>query len=441
MTHRIWLTALTGFGVLGAASVSIAAEQSLVQRGEYLARAGDCVACHTAPDGKPFAGGLEIESPFGTIVSTNITPDPDVGIGDYTRDEFAAALREGKRADGSNLYPAMPYPSYAKLSDADIDALYAYFMQEVEPVADESPESDVSFPFNQRWGISLWNWLFADAGVFEPSGQSTEQVERGAYLVQGLGHCGSCHTPRGLMFQEKALDDSDDSYLSGETLGGWWAPNLRGGGDGHDGLQAWSADDIVDYLATGRNHHGAVVGEMTSVVANSTSYLNDEDLRSIAAYLKSLPRQAGSEQEVSSQTSSAQTERLLTAADVGEAPGARLYLDNCNACHFANGRGAPQVFPSLNDNALVNADDPTGLIHVILAGARMPSTPKKPEALAMPDFGWRLSDEEVAQLATFVRGGWGNRGGEVTADQVAEVRKALPDDLESSAPDFPSQSH
>ncbi|OBX34775.1 gluconate 2-dehydrogenase cytochrome c subunit precursor [Halomonas elongata] len=224
MTHRIWLTALTGFGVLGAASVSIAAEQSLVQRGEYLARAGDCVACHTAPDGKPFAGGLEIESPFGTIVSTNITPDPDVGIGDYTRDEFAAALREGKRADGSNLYPAMPYPSYAKLSDADIDALYAYFMQEVEPVADESPESDVSFPFNQRWGISLWNWLFADAGVFEPSGQSTEQVERGAYLVQGLGHCGSCHTPRGLMFQEKALDDSDDSYLSGETLGAGGRP-------------------------------------------------------------------------------------------------------------------------------------------------------------------------------------------------------------------------
>ncbi|WP_280562490.1 cytochrome c [Chromohalobacter sp. 48-RD10] len=436
MTHRIWLSALTCLGLLGAASTSGAAEQSLVQRGEYLARAGDCVACHTASDDKPFAGGLEIESPLGTIVSSNITPDPDAGIGDYTRDEFAAALREGKRADGANLYPAMPYPSYAKISDEDIDALYAYFMQEVEPVADKPPESDVSFPFNQRWGISLWNWLFADAEAFEPADQPTEPIERGAYLVQGLGHCGSCHTPRGLMFQEKALSDSDDDYLSGEALNNWWAPNLRGGGDGDEGLQAWSTDDIVDYLATGRNEHSAVAGEMTSVVANSTSHMKDEDLRSIAAYLKSLSRQTVNEQDTPEKTSSARTEEMLTAADVDEDPGARLYLDNCNSCHFADGRGAPQVFPSLNGSSLVNADDPTGLIHVILDGARLPSTPKKPEALAMPDFGWRLSDEEVAQLATFVRGGWDNHGGEVTADQVAGVRKKLPDDRKSSAPEM-----
>ncbi len=435
MTHRIWLSAVTGCGLLSMVVTAVAAEQTEVERGEYLAHAGDCVACHTASDDKPFAGGLEIESPLGTIVSSNITPDPDAGIGDYTRDEFAAALREGKRADGANLYPAMPYPSYAKISNEDIDALYAYFMQEVEPVADKPPKSDVSFPFNQRWGISLWNWLFADAEAFEPADQPTEQVERGAYLVQGLGHCGSCHTPRGLMFQEKALSDSDDDYLSGEALNNWWAPNLRGGGDGNEGLQAWSTDDIVDYLATGRNDHSAVAGEMTSVVANSTSHMKDEDLRSIAAYLKSLSRKAVDEQDTPEQTSSVRTEEMLTAADVDEDLGARLYLDNCNSCHFADGRGAPQVFPSLNGSSLVNADDPTGLVHVILAGARLPSTPRKPEALAMPDFGWRLSDEEVAQLATFVRGGWDNHGEEVTADQVAGVRKKLPDDRESSAPD------
>lgn len=447
MTHRIWLTALTGFGLFGVAATALAAgqasapDQTAAQRGEYLARAGDCVACHSVPGGKPFAGGLKIDSPFGTIVSTNITPDPDAGIGNYSRDQFAAALREGKRADGANLYPAMPYPSYAKLSDDDIDALYAYFMNGVEPVADKAPESDVSFPFNQRWGISLWNWMFADAEAFEPASGQSEQLARGAYLVEGLGHCGSCHTPRGLLFQEKALDDSDDAYLTGETLGGWWAPNLRGGGDGDAGLQNWSADDIVDYLATGRNDHSAVVGEMTSVVANSTSHLNDDDLQAIAAYLKSLPRQASDDQgdadeNADARTTPEQTEKMLTAADVDDKPGARLYLDNCNACHFANGQGAPQVFPSLVDNALVNADDPTGLVHVILAGARLPSTPNKPEALAMPDFGWRLSDDEAAQLATFVRGAWGNYGDAVTADQVAKVRKDLPEDRESSKPDF-----
>ncbi|WP_251978417.1 c-type cytochrome [Salinicola avicenniae] len=442
MTYRVWFTTLLGCGLASVTGAVMAAEgqrgadPSQVERGAYLARAGDCVACHTAEGGKPFAGGLEIDSPFGTIVSTNITPDPEAGIGNYTREQFADALREGERADGANLYPAMPYPSYAKLSDEDIDALYAYFMQGVEPVAEQPAESDVSFPFNQRWGISLWNWLFADAEAFEPASGQSEQLARGAYLVQGLGHCGSCHTPRGLLFQEKALDDSDEAYLSGETLGGWWAPSLRGGGEGDAGLQGWSADDIVEYLATGRNDHDAVVGEMTSVVANSTSHLTNDDLQAIAAYLKSLPRQSRDDENRQSETTPAQTEQMLTAADVDGKPGARLYLDNCNACHFANGEGAAKVFPSLVGNELVNADDPTGLVHVILAGARLPSTPGKPEALAMPDFGWRLSDDEAAQLATFVRGAWGNHGDAVSAEQVAEVRETLPEDRETSAPDF-----
>lgn len=441
MTYRHGFIVLAALGLVTTAGTALAATagssaQEDAARGEYLARAGDCVACHTAPDGKSFAGGLEIDSPFGTIVSTNITPDPEAGIGGYSRDEFAAALRDGERADGANLYPAMPYTAYAKLSDEDIDALYAYFMQGVEPVDETPSQSDIGFPFNQRWGIALWDWVFADAEAFQPTEGQGEQLARGAYLVQGLGHCGSCHTPRGLFFQEKALDDSDDAFLGGATLGGWWAPNLRGGGDGDAGLQAWSQEAIVEYLATGRNDHDAVVGEMTSVVANSTSYLHDDDLQAIAAYLKSLPRQGGEDEGAQSETSPEQTERMLTAADVEDAPGARLYLDNCNACHFANGEGAAKVFPSLAGNELVNADDPTGLLHVILEGARLPSTPGKPEALAMPDFGWRLSDDEAAQLATFVRGAWGNHGGEVSAEQVAEVRKDLPEREESSKPDF-----
>ncbi|WP_245391858.1 cytochrome c [Salinicola aestuarinus] len=440
MLYRHGFIALAGLGLMTTTGMALAATaspdaQGDVARGAYLARAGDCVACHTAPGGQPFAGGLEIDSPFGTIVSTNITPDPDAGIGDYSRDDFAAALREGERADGANLYPAMPYTAYAKLSDDDIDALYAYFMQGVDPVNETPAESDLGFPFNQRWGIGLWNWLFADTDAFQPREGQGAQIARGAYLVQGLGHCGSCHTPRGLFFQEKAQDDSGEAFLAGETLDGWWAPNLRGGGEGDEGLQGWSQAAIVEYLATGRNDHDAVVGEMTSVVANSTSHLTDDDLQAIAAYLKSLPRERNDE-SATSDTTPAQTEQKLAAADVEGALGARLYLDNCNACHTVSGEGAPKVFPSLVGNELVNADDPTGLLRVILEGARLPSTPAKPEALAMPDFAWRLSDAEVAELATFVRGGWGNHADAVSADQVADVRKTLPDDRETSAPDF-----
>lgn len=414
---------------------AMAADDDQVTRGEYLSRAGDCAACHTAPGGKPFAGGQAIASPFGDIYATNITPDPDTGIGNYTRDQFAQALREGIRADGAKLYPAMPYPSYAKITDEDIDALYAYFMKGVEPVNNSPQETDLRFPFNQRWGIAAWNWMFTDGKPFTPDAEQSDSINRGAYLVQGLAHCGSCHTPRGILFQEKALDSNEDIFLSGTDLNGWHAPNLRGGGEGSSDLQGWSNQDIVDYLATGRNDHSAVTGEMTSVVEHSTSHLSKDDLLSIAEYLKSLPRESTAS---SSKQSSPEedTTAMLSAADVGENLGARLYLDNCNACHLANGQGAKQVFPSLVGNSLVNAKDPTGLLHVMLAGARLPSTPDKPEALAMPDFSWRLSDEEAAELATFVRSAWGNHGDNVSADQVSKVRSSLPEDRVTSAPDF-----
>ncbi|ALM54024.1 cytochrome c [Halomonas huangheensis] len=433
MIYRNQLITLAACGtMLFSANSMAAADDAQLARGEYLARAGDCVACHTAPGGKDFAGGLPLESPLGVIYSTNITPDLKHGIGAYSRDDFASALREGIRADGAKLYPAMPYPSYANVTDEDIDALYAYFMEGVEADDSQPPENDVGFPYNQRWGITAWNWMFADGELFQPDPEQSDAANRGAYLVQGLAHCGSCHTPRGLLFQEKALDSSEGDYLSGEVLGGWLAPNIRAGGEGGHGLQSWSEQDIVDYLATGRNDHNAVVGEMSSVIAHSTSHLNEDDLLSIAAYLQALPREADEDRQ--SASSPEDTEALLTSAELGDDLGARLYLDNCNACHLANGRGAPQVFPSLVDNSLVNAEDPTGLIHVILAGARLPSTPNKPEELAMPDFGWRLSDDEAAELATFVRSAWGNHGSTVAADQVSEVRSELPEDRITSEP-------
>ncbi|WP_110684956.1 cytochrome c [Salinicola aestuarinus] len=429
MTARHLIPLLAG-SAFALAAPAFGATDDTLERGAYLARAGDCVACHTAPGGEAFAGGLPIESPFGIIYSTNITPDDEHGIGGYTEEEFAAALRDGERADGANLYPAMPYPSYANLTDDDVHALYVYFMQGVEPVAEQPPETDLGFPFNQRWGISAWNWLFADQPTFTPSASNPELTERGRYLVQGLGHCGSCHTPRGFAEQETALDDSDSDYLAGANLGEWWAPSLRGGsgGDGR-GVEGWDTQAIVDYLKTGRNAHATVGGEMTSVIAHSTSHLTDKDLTGIAQYLKSLPANPAAEDAPSAQDrqrATNETEAHLTAAK-NLSDGERLYLDNCAACHFNAGQGAERVFPPLNGNALANADNPSGLIHTILAGAKPPATPTIPAQLPMPGFAWRLSDDEVASLATFVRGAWGNDGDAVKAEQVADVRDELGD--------------
>ncbi|WP_447554607.1 c-type cytochrome [Vreelandella sp. EE22] len=433
-TYLKWRQGLAGVGLLSMVTPGLAFDDAEITRGEYLSRAGDCVACHTAPDGETFAGGLAVDSPFGDIFSTNITPDPETGIGNYSRDEFAAALREGVRGDGKKLYPAMPYPSYSLITDEDIDALYAYFMEGVEPVNSEPPQTDLSFPFNQRWGIGLWNWLFTSDEPFTPDPERSDELNRGAYLVQGLGHCGSCHTERGLFFQEKALSDGDDAYLSGETLEGWYAPSLRGDGEDGNALARWSQQDIVDYLATGRNDHSAVAGEMTPVVDHSTSRLEERDLHAIASYLKSLSSPDSERSLEQRRQAGHETETRLTAADVEDDLGARLYLDNCNACHFSNGQGAPQVFPSLAGSSMVNAEDPTGLIRVILSGARLPSTEQRPARLAMPDFAWRLSDDEVADVANFVRTAWGNEAGDVSAGQVSDVRDELPEDRITSAP-------
>ncbi|MEN4536944.1 cytochrome c [Pantoea agglomerans] len=390
-------------------------EAQLIKQGEYLSRLGDCMACHSLPGKPDYSGGLAIESNLGTIFSTNITPDKQHGIGNYSEQQFSDAARKGVLPDGSHLYPAMPYPDYAKISDADIHALYVYFMKGVQPSAEQPPETDLSFPFSQRWGMRFWNWAFASDKPFQPIGGASEEVNRGAYIVESLGHCGSCHTPRGLGMNEKALDSGDDKFLAGGSLNNWDVPSLRG-------LPRWSEQEVVDYLQTGRNDKAAVGGEMTSVIEHSSSHMTDADLKAIAAYLKFLggnpPLQAYNVQAQQA------TEAKLTAAK-HLSEGERLYLDNCGACHFVTGKGAPGIFPELDQATIVNAKDPTGLIHTILAGAQQPSTAKAPSKLAMPGFGQRLSDEEVAQLATFIRQGWSNTAPAVSKDQVAEVRKTL----------------
>ncbi|WP_130833762.1 c-type cytochrome [[Erwinia] mediterraneensis] len=390
-------------------------ESQLIKRGEYLSRLGDCMACHSLPGKPDFAGGLAIESNLGTIYATNITPDKTHGIGNYSEQQFSDAVRKGILPDGSRLYPAMPYPAYAKISDEDLHALYVYFMKGVQPSAEQVPETKLSFPFSQRWGMRFWNWAFTAEKPFQPIGGASAEVNRGAYIVESLGHCGSCHTPRGFAMNEEALDSSNAAFLAGGSLNNWEVPSLRG-------LPRWSEQEIVDYLQTGRNDKAATGGEMKAVVEHSSSHMTDADLKAIAAYLKFLggnpPLQAYDMQAAQV------TEAKLTAAK-NLTEGERLYLDNCGACHFVSGKGAPGIFPELDQATIVNAKDPAGLIHTILQGAQQPSTAKAPSTLAMPGFGQRLNDEEVAQLATFVRQGWSNNAPAVTPAQVAEVRKSL----------------
>lgn len=399
----------------GFCQLAQADDAALVKQGEYISRLGDCSACHSIPGKPAFSGGLAIESNLGTIYSTNITPDKDHGIGNYSEQQFSDAVRKGVLPDGKRLYPAMPYPDYAKINGQDMHALYTYFMQGVKPSADVPPETDLSFPFSQRWGMRFWNWAFVSDKPFQPIGGATAEVNRGAYLVESLGHCGSCHTPRGLGMNEKALDSGDDQFLAGGNLNGWEVPSLRG-------LPHWTEQETVDYLATGRNDKAAVGGEMTSVVEHSTSYMSDADLKAIAAYLKFIGGNPAA--PAVQETTISPTEAKLTAAKNLSA-GERLYLDNCGACHFVTGKGAPGVFPQLDQATIVNAGDPGGLIHTILAGAQQPSTAKAPSTLAMPGFANRLSDDQVAQLATFIRQGWSNKASAVTADQVAKVRESL----------------
>jgi mono/diheme cytochrome c family protein len=404
-----------------------------VERGRYLARAGDCVSCHTGPSNVPFAGGLPMATPFGTIVSSNITPDKNAGIGDYTEADFARALREGVRRDGKHLYPAMPYPSFAKLNDEDLHALYVYFQQGVAASAEKPPPTDLPWPFSMRWLMMGWNLLYLDKGAYQPDSARSAEWNRGAYLVQGLGHCGDCHTPRSLAGGVKAANErKGDSYLAGALIDGWLAQPLRHTDRGS--AAQWSTEDMVTYLQTGRTAHTAAFGPMSQVVQNSTQYMSREDLASIATYLQSIgtppatpaPMQAA---VVAAAQTHASTQKLRTGTVEGA--GGMVYLNNCNACHRSSGAGADGVFPSLAGNSVVNAKDPTSLIRIVLAGSAMPSTETRPSALAMPGFGWRLSDDNVAALLSFVRSSWGNRGEAVTLAQVAKVRKAIAPEAKS----------
>ncbi|AZE64288.1 Cytochrome c, mono-and diheme variants [Pseudomonas synxantha] len=410
---------IASLALFSSCSVS-AAETDLIKQGEYLARAGDCVACHTAKGGKPFAGGLPMETPIGVIYSTNITPDK-TGLGDYSFEDFDKAVRHGIAKNGSTLYPAMPYPSYARVSDSDMQALYAYFMKGVEPVAQENKDSDIPWPLSMRWPLAAWRWMFAPA-VEEHQAQTAADpvINRGAYLVEGLGHCGACHTPRALTMQEKALSAADgNAFLSGSApLEGWIAKSLRG--DHKDGLGSWSEEQLVQFLKTGRSDRSAVFGGMSDVVVHSMQYMSQDDLTAIARYLKSLPAVDPKDQP---HQYDKQVAQALWKGDDSE-PGASVYIDNCAACHRTDGHGYTRVFPALAGNPVLQTADATSLINIVLNGGTLPATHTAPSTFTMPAFAWRLSDQEVADVVSFIRGSWGNKGAPVNASEVADLRKS-----------------
>lgn len=397
-------------------------DTALIAHGEYLARAGDCIACHSAPSGKPFAGGLKFDTPIGAIYSTNITPDRNTGIGSWSFAQFDRAVRAGVKPNGDTLYPAMPYPSYARLSEDDMHALYAYFTHGVAPVNQANRAVDIVWPLSMRWPLGVWRHLFAPEPVrFDAQHYSDPVVARGAYLVQGLGHCGACHTPRAVTMQEHALSDLDGTQFlaGGAPIDGWVPSSLRG--NPRTGIGAWNEADIVQFLKTGRTQHSAAFGGMTDVVQHSMQHMSDADLTAIARYLKTLPSNDPQETPYVYDDTAA---RALRTGDAS-APGAAVYRDSCTACHRSDGRGYNRVFPALGGNPVVQGKDATSLIHVLLTGNTLEGTKTAPSSFTMPAFGWRLNDQEVADVTNFVRTSWGNTGSTVSASDVAKVRKTV----------------
>ena len=384
-----------------AAAPACAADKSA---GRYQAVLGDCEGCHTAPGGKPFAGGLVLETPFGKIVSPNITSDRDTGIGGWSEGDFRRAVREGVSPGGKRLYPAMPYPAYAMMSDADVATLWTY-MKTVAPVRQAVESNLLPFPFKIRAVMAVWNWLNFKPAPFAPTAGKSAEWNRGAYLVTGPGHCGACHTPKTLLGADRA------AALTGASLQGWFAPEITSAEP--RGVGGWSAQDTLTYLKTGWNSYGVATGPMVEVVEHSTSQMSDADLSSIAAYLKDVP------------AAEAAPASVMAANDPAMQAGAKLYQNNCVGCHGADGRGEHLIFPPLAGNAVlmqVSAESP---IRILLEGAQSVSTKAAPTSTSMPSFAWKFSDAEIADLLTYVRNAWGNRAPAVDADSVAKARASL----------------
>lgn len=392
----------------GALIVETPNEDELIERGEYLATAGNCAACHTSPGGRDMAGGVAFATQFGTIYSTNITPDADTGIGSWSLEDFHVSMRFGVRPDGQHLYPAFPYTAFTKLTDTDTTALFMY-LKSLPAIRQTAPENELSFPFNQRWLMAIWKALYFEPGVYEPDESESENWNRGAYLVEALAHCSACHSPRNLLGAEKADLAMAGGLYSDEVPGGavreWFAPSLR---SDVAGLAMWTHEQLSSYLKTGKNTLVETFGPMNEVIMQSTRHLHGDDVDAMATYLNSLsPLQEASREVADNRT-------------IGR--GRTVYNLHCGTCHLPTGLGDQEMGPRLAGGSLiVLAENPASLINVILYSPQRSELPNN-WYKEMEEYQYELDDEEIAAVASFVRQSWGNPGGIVTAQDVANQR-------------------
>jgi mono/diheme cytochrome c family protein len=374
-----------------------------LRRGQYLVAAGDCMSCHLRDGGEPLAGGLGLKTPFGVIYSPNITSDKETGIGDWTSDQFYRAMHDGIDDEGRNLYPAFPYPWFRLIRREDDDAILA-FLKTTPAVSYTPPKNNLTFPLNFRSVVKGWNLLYRNSHDFQTDAGQSPEWNRGAYLVNGLGHCGGCHTPKNAFGADKS-----NLQLHGATLDNWVAPDLTA--NDRTGLSGWNIDDVTEYLRTGRNAHAGAGGAMADVITYSTSLMSDTDRHAMAVYLKSQ---------------AAAPSIAHDPADPGAMRrGAAIYSDACASCHLEDGVGQPRYFPPLGHNAMLQQADPTGLEHLILAGGRIGTSPSRPSPLSMPSFAWKLNDAEIADVATYLRNSWGNQAASVSVSDVRSARRKL----------------
>jgi mono/diheme cytochrome c family protein len=404
MIRAVATASLAALILTGPAKATDQQSFEQVQRGRYLTIMGDCVACHTAPGGKPFAGGLTIATPFGNLISPNITPDAATGIGAFSDDQFVNAVQNGIGSKGQRLYPALPYPYYHKMPRTEVLAIRAY-LNTLDPVSNAVEPNQLPFPFNIRMSLLFWNLLNFDKTPLVDDPNQSPQWNRGRYIVEGPAHCGACHTPKTWL----GGDDTSQA-LKGAVLQGWFAPDITP--DARKGIGGWSEDELVAYLKTGVIARTSASGPMAEAIVNSTSKFTDGDLRAVAIYLKGL------------KPGSVQTSRALAADDPHMVAGKAIYKDSCAACHKEDGDGIDNLFPRLKGSSLVQSDDPTTLIRVVLEGTRAAATDARPTGAAMPSFAWRFSDAQVADLVTYIRNGWGNSASSVSASAVKNMRGA-----------------
>ena len=396
------------------------ADPALVERGAYLARAGNCQGCHTAQGGAPYAGGRGVPTPFGTVFAPNLTPDPASGLGQWSAADFWRALHHGRARGGRLLYPAFPYPNYTRVTRDDANALFAY-LQTLPAVAQANKPHALGWPFDQQAALAVWRALYfraADTQAATPPepGRSAEW-QRGAYLVEALGHCNACHASRNALGATASTLDLAGGLI---PIQNWYAPSLTSTREA--GVADWSVAQITELLRTGVAGRGALVtvmGPMTEVVSGSTQHLSEPDLRAMAVYLKALPQAAAAGHAAAAEATTGHD-----ASAAATPAGAKLYDTHCAACHGDNGEGAAGAYPALAGNRAVALRSPANLVHAVLEGGFPPTTVGNPRPYGMPPFATVLSNDEVAALLTHVRGSWGNRAAAVTSLDVSRVRGA-----------------